>query len=343
MKKLFLIVSLIIITPGLKAQDIHFSQLSETPLLLNPASTGVYDGYYRCILNYKSQWAAMGNPYRTFMGSFDMPIENNWNEYGAYIGIGAFVFSDKAGDSDFGTTQGNVSFSGIVPIDDGSTISAGIEAGVAQRSVDIAAIQWPNQYDGQSYNPNLPSYEANRAGSYLFFDMAAGVHYEFLKYFGTLSGKEMVRFTAGAALFHVTKPLQRFYEGSTEHQYPRIVVHSSLIYDFEGTTFGIVPSVLYMLQGPASEIDAGILLRFKISQGTKVTGFISESAFSAGLHYRYKDAFSPQVFFELSNFGIGLSYDINISSFSQATKNKGGLEISIKYSKMRGALYRNKR
>ncbi len=343
MSKILFILTISFIAFTSRAQDIHFSQLSETPLLLNPASTGVYDGYYRGILNYKSQWAAIGNPYCTFMGSFDMPIENKWNAYGAYLGIGTFLFSDKAGDSDFGTTQGNVAFSGIVPIDDHSTLSAGVEAGVAQRSVDIASIQWPNQYDGQSYNPSLPSYETDRISSFLFFDMAAGLHYEFLSYFGTFKGKEMVRFTAGAAVFHVTKPLQRFYDGATENQYPRIVVHSTLIYDFEGTTVGIVPSVLYMSQGPASEIDAGMLLRFKISQGTKVTGFISESAFSAGLHYRYKDAFSPQVFFEFSNFGIGLSYDINTSSFSQATKNKGGLEISIKYTKMRGALYKNKR
>lgn len=343
MRKIPVIIIFVFFAFTSEAQDIHFSQLSETPLLLNPAATGVYDGYYRGILNYRSQWAAMGNPYRTFMGSFDMPIENKRNSYGAHLGIGALLFSDKAGDSDFGTTQGNISLSGIVPVDDFNTISAGIEAGVAQRSVDINAIQWPNQYDGQSYNPALPSYETDGAGSFLFFDMAAGLHYEYLRYFGTFYGKEMVRLTAGAAVFHVTKPLQRFYDGATENQYPRIVVHSTLIYDFEGTTVGIVPSVLYMSQGPASEIDVGFLLRFKISQGTKVTGFISESAFSAGIHYRFKDAFSPQVFFELSNFGIGFSYDINTSSFSQATKNKGGLEVSIRYSKLKGALYKNKR
>jgi hypothetical protein len=131
--------------------------------------------------------------------------------------------------------------------------------------------------------------------------------------------------------------------GMTEHQYPRIVLHTSLRYDLPGTIVGIVPSLLYMSQGPASEVDAGILLRFKINQGTRVTGFIPESAFSIGLHYRHKDSFSPQAYFEFSNFAIGLSYDVNTSSFSNATKNKGGLEISIKYAKMRGALYKNKR
>jgi type IX secretion system PorP/SprF family membrane protein len=342
MKKIYIIVLFSIIALGLKAQDIHFSQLSETPLLLNPASTGVYDGYYRATINYKSQWAAMGNPYRTFMGSFDMPVQSKRNNHGAHLGIGAFLFSDKAGDSDFSTTQFDISISGIVPMNNRNTISAGIQAGLAQHSVDVTAIQWPNQYDGQNYDPNLPSYETGRVSSYSVFDLSAGVHYQYLDFPNSRSGKDMVRFTLGGALFHVTKPILKSYLGMPEHQYSRFVIHSSLRYDFPGSAVGIVPSVLYMSQGPATEIDGGILLRFKINQGTNFTGFISESAFSIGLHYRYKDSFSPQVFFEFSSFGIGLSYDINSSSFAEATKNKGGLEISIKYAKMRGALYKNR-
>lgn len=342
MKKILLILFLVISVIISKAQDIHFSQLTETPLLLNPASTGVYDGYYRAILNYKSQWAAMGNPFRTFMGSFDMPLKNKKNEYGGHLGLGAYFFSDKAGDSDFGTTHGNFSVSGIVPISDFNTLSAGIEAGVSQRSMNFNAIQWPNQYNGHNYDPGLSSNEDSKTGSFMFFDMAAGAFYQLLKDYGTLSGKELVCFTAGVALFHVTRPLQRYYSIAAEHQYSRLVVHTSLLYDFPGRTYGMIPSLLYMRQGPASEIDAGMLLRFKISEGTKITGFISESSFSAGLNYRYKDAIIPQVFFELSDFSIGLSYDVTASSFSTAAKYNGGLEVSLKYSKMRGALYRSK-
>lgn len=342
MRKIYFIVCLFIFVFSSKAQDIHFSQLNQTPLLLNPASTGVYDGYYRGILNYKSQWAAMGKPYSTFMGSFDIPFENKRNHYGAYLGLGAYVFSDKAGDAGFATTQGNVSVSGIVPIGEFNKISAGIEAGVAYRSVDISAIQWPNQYNGQSYDPNLPSNEPNKSGSFVYFDLAAGIQYQLLKYLSTFNGKEIVSFTAGAALFHATKPLQCFYSGTSEHLYPRIVVHTALRYDLRGTGVGLMPSVLYMLQGPAYEIDVGFLVRIKTSGETNFTGFITESAFSAGLQYRYKDAIIPQIFFEISDFGIGLSYDINISSFSNATKLNGGPEISIKYAKMRGALYKSK-
>jgi type IX secretion system PorP/SprF family membrane protein len=342
-RKIYIIVCLFIWAFSLKAQDIHFSQLNQTPLLLNPASTGVYDGYYRAILNYKNQWAVMGKPYSTFMGSFDMPIELKRNKKGAQLGLGAFLFSDKAGDSHFSTTQVNLSLSGIVPIGNFNTLSAGIEAGIVYQSVDIAAIQWPNQYNGQTYDPGISSNELGSLGSYTYFDLAAGLHYQFLKYRNFFSGKEMVCFTAGAALFHATKPWHHLYNGVNGNTYPRIVIHSSLRYDFKGSGVGIVPSVLYMSQGPVNEIDVGLLLRFRTSRGTKITGFLTESAFSAGLSYRYKDAIVPQIFFEISNFGIGLSYDVNVSSFANASKYNGGIEVSIWYSKMRGALYKNKR
>ena len=43
----------------MRGQDVHFSQFNETPQLLNPGATGVYNGYMRGIINYKNQWMAM--------------------------------------------------------------------------------------------------------------------------------------------------------------------------------------------------------------------------------------------------------------------------------------------
>lgn len=330
---------------GVKAQDIHFSQINQTPLLLNPAATGAYDGLYRGIINFKNQWVAMGKPYRTIMGSYDMPIVfNKGNKNAAYLGVGAFLFSDKAGDSHLSTTQFNAAVSCIVPVGDFQKLSAGIEGGGIYRSIDISGIQWPNQYNGQSYDPNLPSNEPGKTGSYFSYDLAAGVQYHWQKPLRSFRGREIASFTFGAALFHTTKPKQHFFLGHTdERQYPRIVFHAAMRYDFQDTRIGIIPSLLFMSQGASNEFDAGILVRIQTNSVTNYTGYTTESALYAGVHYRYKDAIIPQVFFEIHDFGIGLSYDINISSFSRASNLKGGLEISVRYANMRGALYKNRR
>ncbi|MFN7275608.1 MAG: type IX secretion system membrane protein PorP/SprF, partial [Bacteroidota bacterium] len=47
-------------------QDIHFSQYYNAPLLVNPANTGFNPDFdYRVGVNYRSQWANIGSPYKT--------------------------------------------------------------------------------------------------------------------------------------------------------------------------------------------------------------------------------------------------------------------------------------
>ena len=73
MKKIkYLILSALFLqVAGSKAQDIHFSQLYETPLYLSPANTGFFNGYVRAIANYRNQWASMNNAFQTMAFSLD--------------------------------------------------------------------------------------------------------------------------------------------------------------------------------------------------------------------------------------------------------------------------------
>ena len=50
-----------------KAQDLHFSQWFNEPLLTNPANTGfIPDADYRLGANYRNQWSTvMSQPYKT--------------------------------------------------------------------------------------------------------------------------------------------------------------------------------------------------------------------------------------------------------------------------------------
>ena len=38
------------------AQDIHFTQTQEVPMLINPAATGMFNGWERVSVNHKNQW-----------------------------------------------------------------------------------------------------------------------------------------------------------------------------------------------------------------------------------------------------------------------------------------------
>src|SRR4051812_21468571 len=119
MKKYFpasVFILLAILSMNMRAfsQDIHFSQFLATPLLINPAQTGL-GGNARMILNYKSQWQSVGSPYRTYAFSGDMTI-NKSRMKPNYFGMGVLFYSDKAGDSQMGITEGALTFSGVVEV-----------------------------------------------------------------------------------------------------------------------------------------------------------------------------------------------------------------------------------
>ena len=103
MKKLPIII-LICVANVLKSQDIHFSQIQESPLWLNPANAGFFNGYVRSIANYRNQWASMGNAFQTMAVSIDaVAFKTRKNK--AYLGAGLFVFNDEAGVAKMGSTQ----------------------------------------------------------------------------------------------------------------------------------------------------------------------------------------------------------------------------------------------
>ena len=87
------------------AQDLHFSQYFNAPILVNPANTGFNpDNDYRIGANYRNQWGTVGTPFRTmsvwgdaqlFTGKF----ENGW------MGVGGALYRDAAGSGNLLNTS----------------------------------------------------------------------------------------------------------------------------------------------------------------------------------------------------------------------------------------------
>src|ERR1044071_5982321 len=78
------------------AQDIHFSQMTETSLQLNPAEAALGHDIL-AVINYKDQWRSIStlSAYKTFNVSTDFALMKKQN--GNRLGFGVNVFSDKAG------------------------------------------------------------------------------------------------------------------------------------------------------------------------------------------------------------------------------------------------------
>ena len=326
---------------GAQAQDIHFSQFRETPLLTNPANAGFYNGYERVVLNHKSQWVALGSPYRTTNASFDLPFFFG-RKNAAHLGAGVAFYNDRAGDSQFGINKGSLSISGILPLGRNNKIATGIHLGMAQRSGQLDNLVWGSQFDGDGFNTDIPSNEANSLNSFGYADIGVGVKYEFDNTNEKLDGYDHFRVSAGVALFHANRPVLRYTNSTSDVLFRKFVGHLQVRWDIPGSSVSIMPQAMYTVQGPHSEMLIGSFVRFQLSNGTKFTGLSSENSLNLGLQVRGKDAVIPMVMVEFSDYAISVSYDISTSSIGTLNSAAGGFELTLRYTNVTDALWKRR-
>src|SRR3954454_5805604 len=77
------------------AQDPHFSQFFASPLTLNPAFTGKFDGNLRVAGNYRDQWPAISKAFVTSTLSVDAPILANRISPDDTWGLGLMAMTDR--------------------------------------------------------------------------------------------------------------------------------------------------------------------------------------------------------------------------------------------------------
>ena len=172
MKKYILTSILSISTLLLQGQDIHFSQYFSSPLTLNPANTGNFNGNIRLVANYRSQWGSFTVPYQTFSGSADFAmLKGKLN--GDFFGLGILFYHDIAGDSRLGTLNSALSLAYHKTLGDKMLMSVGAQVGFMQNRIDYTDLVFDNEYffgDGNT-GENFTS------DNFLNLDVNAGINW----------------------------------------------------------------------------------------------------------------------------------------------------------------------
>ena len=321
-----LIALMVVIVGNVSAQDIHFSQFSSSPSTLNPASTGVYEGQFRVVYNFKDQWKSIAFPYRTNSFSFDMPFAREFISKGA-MAAGISVLADKAGDLKVGTTLINLSYSANKYLNRENNISVGLQGGFGQRAMkgDAMLQQWDSEYDPNSSDGYTNNANAGAAiQNFSYGDFSAGLLWSYKN--------KKFRAHAGAAFFHLNQPNQSSLGASAKEKLPaKIALHGGATIPIKNNALGVIPQVLILSQGPQFEGNVGALVKIRLQEPSRYTGEITETAVYIGGWYRFSDAFILNARLDWMNFALGLSYDINISKINVATESRGGFEISLMY------------
>ncbi len=312
----FLFLSLFIFAQESSAQDIHFSQFMSSPMNINPALTGNFDGSYRFIGNGRRQWSSVTIPYQTFGISADA---NNFLRLKNF-GTGISIYQDKTGDSHFSTLQFNISASYRIKLNKDSThfITLGVQSGLTSRRIDYSNLTYDNQYNGFIYDPTIPSTENFQNAGKVYPNLNPGINYRYIL-------KPRTEVSLGFSVYNITKPKQSFYGNDFIVLDPRYNINIAGKIKLS-EKFDLLPSALVMSQGTFREITFGTSLKYIL----KPTPNHYRAVYIGGW-LRAKDAAFVSIGMDYQKLYIGLSYDINYSNLRPASNLRGGMEFAVIY------------
>ena len=286
MKKIKYFSALLIFTLSgmlVRAQDIHFSQVYETPLLLSPANTGFYNGYFRAIANYRNQWAAMNNAFQTMGLSIDGGLFKS-KKRPAFMGVGLTIYRDQAGVAKVSKTSALLNVSGLVKLGRYSALSVGLAGGTVGSNGNYNKLTYASQFNGNSLDPGIASREPIYR-QYTTVDVAAGMAYEFARYKKDQDHDDVSSFKISLGAFHLNKPSQEYGPGSSYRLPIRWTAAITSVFDLEDTKFTLTPTFIYQVQGTYEEIYMGSYVKYRMSTGTKVTGEKTQNAMGVSVYF----------------------------------------------------------
>lgn len=313
------------------AQDVHFSQMEYSPMTLNPALTGA-NSPMQAIVNYRSQWNSVAEPFNTIAASFDARFNDKKRDKKGIFAGGINFYNDQAGDNLISTNKANLNLAYHLILDRKNTLGLGIYGGWGQRTLDYSNGKWASQYDGVTYNATASSGENFNAQSFSFIDAGAGMVYTYRMNEGYMTQNLQRDINAGVAFFHVNSPSYSFIENDSEKLYMRWSIFANAVIGIPNSRGAVLPGVYFNRQKSAMEILYGLYYRYTLTEGSQITGFNKPFYLHLGLFHRWGDAVIPKISLEWHVLTAGFAYDVNISSLNRASNAMGGFEVFLRYN-----------
>lgn len=318
-----------------QAQDARFTQFYYAPQQSNPALTGAFNGQYRFIANYRSQYGVIldNNAFKTMAASFDMRLPVGRYDFAAF---GLNVMKDDVGVAQFNMTSAALGGAYHKQLGGGlysrtpQYLVAGFQLEGGQRGFDAKKLWFTNQFQVGA-NSAFIDYDADSGENFqenntgLYFGLNAGI-----LYYGIFDHN--LSFYVGGSIYHLNQPTISFT------QTPDEVLKTKYVFNIGGEfpiadNVSLLPSALVMMQDPSFSTTAGVNLRYNRREWKEV-------AVRAGVWSHlsnrledemHMDAMSVAAILEMERVHIGLSYDITSSVLKAANDTRGGFEVSFTY------------
>lgn len=304
------VIFVLIVCNLLNAQDIHFTNFDLMPASFNPAWNHAVYNDLNAGLIYRNQ-------------SFTV-TPHSFSSYGAYfqsklikkvrtadrLNIHGLFLSDQSGSGKLSSNAGKLGLSYHISLDNSldHVLSIGIQGGFNQiRIGDLKALSFEEDLLGGSFSEGFK----NENAQHLLW--AVGMHHR-----SQLNDKLEVQL--GTSL----SSKQYLSQDPVEDEKTQKLALQFSFEQYINTSFSIAPRVYYQSLKNAENLMVHLIGNYQLN----TENFI-KLQFGAGI--RYQDAAQILLGAELSNWKIGLSYDVNTSALAQASTYASGIEMAVLY------------
>lgn len=331
MRKILLLFPIIVVLTAVAAigQDIHYTQYNMSPLTLNPAMAGSFEGTIRVGGIYRSQWRSLlgSNQFETPTVFADAPIIRGFRKQD-WIAVGLGATRDfrvgtlehkimnfaMGGAYHIGLSKKRKTYLSLGGQFDSETRRLDLTDGRPQDAIESGA---------RTKDPLLPM--GNLLGATLQqFNAGIALNAELNKRMNMVIGFSMMNIAkSGYGLKEYTQG-KKPEKGDDKVKKPSLTIVHGQFNIAMTDRWTLSPSFLFQTVAAQDEIVVQ-------AQGAYLFDPKNEITLTAGLGYRLGDAVSLMAGGKRKNLTIGLAYDINTSDLTPDTNYRGGFELAANY------------
>lgn len=316
-----IIFSGVIISQGV-GQDTFFTQYFSSPLLINPALTGISTGI-RARFNYRNQWPAMPKSYQAYYFSADVGDR----ALPGSGGLGLIFNADNEGTGFIHNLEVGATISVRIRINNFLLTQIGIKASYRQKSVNWDDFVFTDDLSAKYGFMNTTKFSDPAINSRSVADFGVGGLLQYISDDGSSSG------TMGFAVDHLFQPDMSFLSTGEALLYRRWVIHADGVFSFGGSSRASIngsgdatminPGIVFQRQWNVNSFEVGLNgMKYNIYLGTWFkTSLTSPSSNSLAVLAGYR------LVTDIVNVRFIYSYDIPISGAYVASG--GAHEVSL--------------
>lgn len=328
MRWVFIVVSAVMLSLPVWAQDIQYSQFYAAPLYLNPALTGSEENT-RIGINYRNQWPGLEHSFNAYSAYYDHFIEDKNS------GVGILINGSKESLAQINNIEIGALYSYRLRLGEHQFVNFGGQLSYVSRNSLFEDLVFGSQIDvdrgivdGQV--PYLPVEDSQHR----YADLGLGMLWNSRNLW------------LGASVHHLTRPnLSNIFEENNRlsikyglHGGVRLDLAGGFINDYFNNTLqerAVFFAFNYKNQDPFHQLDVGGQIFFE----PLILGF-----WYRGLPLKYNFTNNESVialvgFALQSGLDVGYSFDVTVSKLG--LRNSGGAhELSVRYSFYKGNPYK---